>query len=161
MKNTYTKPTTHRKKKKMNNTDDTAILSEIFELLHSEQDESKAKLFGINKTLAYDYKNIADHGDIYQLIDNAVEDKIGSFYDYLGLITYGWAAPIDKETSEPNGPPSEHPERRRVRLLIVTSKEKAGIVGTALLFVNDNEEPVFDFNEASGPLNEAISKIYE
>lgn len=143
----------------MNNEIEDVTLVEIYDLLHAENDESQAKVFGINKDVFYNYKNICNGPDIYQLIDNIVDDRLGSVYDYLGLITYGWAAPLNSE-GETDSAPSAHPDRKRVRLLIVTSKEQAGILGTVLLFVNTEEEPVFDYGNANGPLSDVLSQIY-
>jgi hypothetical protein len=142
------------------NNNDTALV-DIYDLLKDQNDESKAKVFGINKNADYDFRQIASHGDIYQLVDDIIDDRIGSMYDYLGLITYGWAAPLNQDGELEDGQaPSEHPNRRRVRLLLVTSKEIGGVLGSAMEFVNEDEDPIFDYAEASGPLNDHMSKIY-
>ena len=142
------------------NNNDTALV-DIYDLLKDQNDDSKAHVFGINKNADYDYKQIGSHGDIYQLIDNIIDDRIGSMYDYLGLITYGWAAPLNQDGEvDGNQAPSQHPDRKRVRLLLVTSKEIGGVLGSAMEFVNEEEEPVFDYANASGPLHDHMSQIY-
>ena len=68
----------------------------------------------------------------------------------LGVLTCGWAAPIeDGET-----PPSCHPERRRVRLAAIATTDL--VIGSAVIFQDDIDQPVFDDGSGTGSLRDAL-----
>ena len=68
----------------------------------------------------------------------------------LGVLTCGWAAPIGSDET----PPSRHPERRRVRLTAIATTDL--VIGSALVFQDAPEEPIFDDGSASGSLRDAL-----
>lgn len=95
---------------------------------------------------------VASDPDIYTLLEKVHPSTISNF-SAIGLLTCGWAAPINAETGEPEGAPSQHPERRRVRLFACVSRQG---VASVLRFQDDAENPITDAGEARGPLAEAI-----
>ena len=121
---------------------------------HLEQ----ARLYGVNVpkegpevTLTL----VLEHSDIYTLLDTP-ESACARMFDAAALVTCGWAAPIS-ESGEPEGAPSEHPGRRRVRLVVVVGD--AG-VASVLRFEDDAENPILDAGEARGPLAEAVNGFW-
>lgn len=104
-------------------------------------------------------EKITEGPDVYTLIDDAygllrdVTDVRG-----VALVTWGWAAPINPATGEPDGAPSQHAERRRVRLVAVATAEG---VTSRITFRDDEDNPVDDCGEARGPLAEAIADLWE
>lgn len=122
-------------------------------------DLPSAMLVGIkldeNGNLADVNPELATHGDIYQLLDS-VKPSLVKGFDALALITCGWAAPINGATGESDGAPSEHPERRRVRLFACATRSE---MASVLRFQDEPNEPILDAGEARGPLAEAIADL--
>lgn len=137
-----------------------SIMDEIYQLLAFDTNEEKAVAYGVNRNEdEFEYKELQRHGDIYQLIDEMSADKLATNFDFISLITYGWAAPIEEVRDEEIAP-SKSENRRRIRLMLVGSKENNGILGSALKFA-DNEEIVFDFGDADGPLSDVFNTMYQ
>lgn len=90
-------------------------------------------------------------GDVYELINSISPDSLVNYY---AVITAGWAAPNDGNDMLP---PSLHPERRRVELLVVTSRD--GRVASALS-MEGNDELTIDEGNATGALADAVMSIF-
>lgn len=128
-------------------------------LLESEQafDLDRARLYGVNASGDdFQLSFVLEHGDIYQLLDTP-ESTCARMFDAAALVTCGWAAPIAEGSSEPDAAPSRHPQRRRVRLVVVVGD--AG-VASVLRFADDADNPVLDAGEARGPLAEAVASYW-
>lgn len=118
-------------------------------------DLSKARLYGVNfRGDDLHLSFVLEHGDIYQLLE-VPESACARMFDAAAMVTCGWAAPISHDGSEEA--PSAHPERRRVRLVVVVGD--AG-VASVLRFRDDAETPILDAGEARGPLAEAIAGFW-
>ena len=122
-------------------------------------DLPKAMLVGITLDENGDFADIqpelASHGDIYTLLENVSPETLAGF-QVFGLVTCGWAAPIAEGQTDPDVAPSQHSQRRRVRLFVCAKlKEQASV----LRFQDDVDEAVTDAGEASGPLSEAIAEL--
>lgn len=94
-----------------------------------------------------------DRGEVTPAQDDKLDDMA------IGLVTTGWAAPLN-EDGEIAGAPSEHPERRRVVLSIIRTKtDRLGRVD----FPNarDGEESVVYDDDApsKGSLADALDRI--
>lgn len=134
-------------------------LATINDLLDFDKDSSSALMYGITKVgETLDFKIIGESPDVYDLIDNAVMDKVHTNYNYAVLKTTGWAAPL-KPNGETDGMPSQHPERRRVRLFVVADMDNNEVTGSALTFEDDPENPIFDLNAATGSLADAVGNL--
>ncbi|NBN90717.1 MAG: hypothetical protein EBU67_08300 [Actinobacteria bacterium] len=117
-------------------------------------DLGRARLYGVNfRGDDLQLSFVLEHGDIYQLLE-VPESACARMFDAAALVTCGWAAPIAEGESEPEGAPSAHPQRRRVRLVVVVAD--AG-VASVLRFEDESDVPIFDAGEARGPLAEAIA----
>jgi hypothetical protein len=68
----------------------------------------------------------------------------------LGVLTCGWAAPIDSDDTAP----SQHPLRRRVRLSVIATSDL--LTGSALEFQDDPDNSILDDGAATGSLRDAL-----
>lgn len=117
-------------------------------------DLDRARLYGVNfRGDDLQLSFVLEHGDIYQLLE-VPESACARMFDAAALVTCGWAAPIAEGQEAPDGLPSEHPQRRRVRLVVVVGD--AG-VASILRFADDAESPILDAGEARGPLADAVA----
>ena len=106
---------------------------------------------------------LAEHGDVYELID-APTSAIVRMFDAAVVLTCGWAAPIDRsrdndehDKDDENLPPSQHPQRRRVRLVVVVGDQG---VGSVLRFADTPKEIVTDAGSARGSLADAVTNLW-
>ena len=110
---------------------------------------------------------LAEHGDVYELID-APTSAIVRMFDAAVVLTCGWAAPIDRshesDDDDADGdddaeklPPSQHPQRRRVRLVVVVGDQG---VGSVLRFADTPKEIVTDAGSARGSLADAVNNLW-
>ena len=106
--------------------------------------------------------DLHEDGDIYEILDGLRKSvKIyGAPTDgYFALDTCGWAAPLDEARENTEIAPSEHIDRRRVRVVLVINA-KNGEVASALKF-EDTSEVITDAGEATGPLADAIKSVFQ
>jgi hypothetical protein len=115
---------------------------------------------------------LAEHGDVYELLD-APGSAIARMFDAAVVLTCGWAAPVAgqhpaaapggelDEDGEPVGeldvPPSAHPLRRRVRLVVAISDDG---VASVLRFADAPDRVVTDAGAARGSLADAIETMW-
>lgn len=97
---------------------------------------------------------VAKSGDIYDLLDDNNTLKAIDGYDTFSILTCGWAAPL--ESTDENTPPSQHPEKRRVRLLVHATEFG---VASVLRFKDDDDEIVTDEGSARGSLADAVMDL--
>lgn len=135
-------------------------IRDIYDVLAFDTNEERAVAYGVHyENNLYDFKEIKRSSDIYDLIDDLASDKHAQNFDFVSLITYGWAAPISDSTDK-EIPPSKADNRRRIRLMMVGGKANNGLLGSALKF-SDEEEVIVDEDNANGPLASAFESIYE
>jgi hypothetical protein len=117
--------------------------------------------FAISKAMMYDimpddddYKlSLYDsHGDIYQLINTAKE--MGGYQQAVAFVTTGWATPVDDLPE--HGSPSQSPNRRRVRLVLVCDGEQ---LVSVVRF--EGEDTVLVENNGGGALPDKIKELFE
>ena len=79
----------------------------------------------------------------------------------VSFATNGWAAPIAKDNDDEYSDvaPSQHPEKRRVRLL--SSANINNQVGSSILFSDDIDSPVYDYGDARGTMATAIIELMD
>jgi hypothetical protein len=91
-------------------------------------------------------------------------------FDAAVVLTCGWAAPIDRsdkndhhddgdhdDVDDKKLPPSQHPQRRRVRLVVVVGDQG---VGSVLRFADTPKEIVTDAGSARGSLADAVNNLW-
>ena len=112
----------------------------------------KATLWRISPDLTV--RMLAARGDVYELM--LMTPKGHTQGDTYALMTTGWAAPADTASETA---PSRHPERRRVRLLVV-----AELGGIASLLRFEDKPDNFEYDDgtsARGALADALADFYE
>jgi hypothetical protein len=134
-------------------------LNSIFDASMINPEITVAKAYGIkmNSNNELEAVLIKSHPDIYELLEDLSLDKIYLNYSFLSLVTTGWAAPLGKD-GEVEGLPSQHKDKRRVTLVSALDINAKEIYGSIIEF-KDTDERVFDFNDATGLLANAISSL--
>lgn len=100
---------------------------------------------------------IDKNADVYDMMYSENTAKEISVYTKFAVVTCGWASPMeDGELEENSLPPSQHPERKRVRLTVFYADGK---INTALTFKGD-KEPDLHMGNGDGDLKEAIFDLY-
>ena len=121
-------------------------------------DLSSARLYGV--TLGGEegimLSLLSEHPDVYDLLESK-KAKLALAFDFIGVVTVGWAAPLNEDGSI-DGTPSQHAKRRRVRLMLVADKES---VASVLRFADDPDEPITDPGSATGSLADAVQKFVQ
>lgn len=128
-------------------------------------DLKRARLYGINVVDpngveqradgALRISFLAEHGDVYELLESR-GSAIARMFDAAAVLTCGWAAPVD-DGDEDDLPPSVHPRRRRVRLVVVVSDTG---VGSVLRFADTPDDIVTDPGNAKGSLADAVARLW-
>lgn len=136
-------------------------LEKIHELLDFDKSSATAVAYGITKDTDNNlvYKIIGEGLDVYDLIESINDDKSQMNSNYVTLKTTGWAAPLNSK-GEVEGAPSEHPERKRVRLFVSVDIDNKEVLGSSLEFEGENEI-IYDLNSATGSLQMAIVSLVE
>ena len=94
--------------------------------------------------------------DIYALMENH-GTKLASKHDALAIYTVGWAAPND---GNDNLPPSIHPQRKRVALLCLVTKD--GQFGSAVKMYGNPEAPdMMIESEGRGQLRDSAVAMWD
>jgi len=102
---------------------------------------------------------VAEHPDIYTMLDSSTVAEDISPYSMFAIVTTGWAAPITDVTDVEDGlPPSKHPKRRRVRVLILVEQETDKIM-TSLRFGDSDEVIYNEERDGAGSLMDAVESL--
>ena len=109
---------------------------------------------------------LAEHGDVYELLDSP-SSAIARMFDAAVVLTCGWAAPIDRDEQDDETrsdseiqeevPPSQHPLRRRVRLVVAVCDKG---VASVLRFADTPNDIVTDAGAARGSLADAVKDLW-
>lgn len=115
-----------------------------------------AKVFYLNADGTTEF--ICDDKDIYDLL--AAEETVEALASFTEVnfivVTSGWAAPRDGVTPEDEEvKPSQHPEKRRVRMTLACCEAKT----VATLRFQDDKETVIVDDSGEGSLADAITKL--
>jgi hypothetical protein len=92
---------------------------------------------------------------VYDLLDSPETLAAIKGEEFFGVLTSGWAAPI--EECDEDTPPSKAKERRRVRLFVSATEDGAISV---LRFKDNPDETVIDEGTAKGSLADAVLDLY-
>lgn len=134
-----------------------SLTKEIYNLADEMRSEKKTQLVGV-KLIETNVvcEKITEYSDIYEML-NASSQHSEKFegYDLIAVLTAGWAAPNNNDEYN-NLPPSEHPERRRVKLAMVgyTAEQTASV-----LSFDDTQELIYSSGEGQGALQEAFEAM--
>ena len=142
--------------------DITEISVEVEAKLHTMIDSFElpgARLYGVNcvarPTTEPNMCLLAQHPDVYELLD-APTSALARMFDAAAVVTTGWAAPLNSDGTI-EGAPSEHAQRRRVRLVVMVADNG---VSSVLRFADEPDEVVTDPGSATGSLAEAITRFW-
>lgn len=115
--------------------------------------KKEAKVFAVE--VGGTIRIIGTSGDVYDLLEGLASRKLLATDIAVGVETCGWASPITEGmTDDEQVPPSEHPDRRRVRLIsIVTRKFE---MASAMGFADTPDEVITDAGTARGTLAEEL-----
>lgn len=140
------------------------LAERVDELVRFSPDEKEAHLlavYGDNPAEINDATVVKalSHGDVYELLESPFATVTASMADLVAIVTCGWASPIvgDPDADE-QLPPSQHPERRRVRLVVCATREHTASV---LRFSDDWDNPITDEGHARGSLADAVRSLFE
>jgi hypothetical protein len=103
-------------------------------------------------------KEISRHMDIYSMLESLHDDQTFRNYDYLTIVSNGWAASlaeVDENTS-----PRMVENRRRVSLMLTSDNVLERVIGSTVVFHDDKDNPLHDVGTCEGLLNEAVKSIY-
>lgn len=118
-------------------------------------------LYGIDLTSSgevIDVTQLDANPDVYALLStpaSTVNSTNKTGYTTWALVTTGWAAPLNSD-GIPDGAPSEHPRRRRVRLVVTANMDG---VASVLRFEESPLETIVDPGQATGSLNDAVMEF--
>ena len=134
---------------------------QIHEILKGKFDLPKAVIYSVKVKPSNELEIVKrhDHGDVYDLLADDYTLSIAKSSDYVALLTCGWASPIDPDRN-PNDDeiaPSQHPQRRRVRLVVLANADG---VASVLRFSDNPNETVIDEGKARGALADAVMGLF-
>ena len=141
---------------------DQAVASKVESEATSPFDIGNAMLFAVDYVRGEvpAIRKIAEHADVYEMLDDTFNAVLlfDSGYNGFAIVTCGWAAPITKGNDADNEiAPSEHPERKRVRLMTMCHNGK---MGSSIRFT-DEEAVTYDEGNAMGSLASAMQDMYD
>lgn len=143
----------------MNKSDKT--LDAVFEASSINPEITDAKVYGIISNEDSVVAKLLNSGpDIYLLLSDLSYDKTFTNYQYISLVTTGWAAPLNSD-GDIDCPPSQHDMRQRVTLVLCIDVNEKSIMGSVIDFENEDMERVYDYNTATGALADAVGDIFE
>ena len=118
-----------------------------------------ARLYGVDWTAEGTPKLmfIEQHGDVYDLLDNDHNALVASAYAWTLVVTTGWAAPLNPDGNIDQAP-SQHAQRRRVRLSCIANRQS---VASVLRFADEPDDVITDEGGASGSLADAIQQFVQ
>lgn len=124
-----------------------------------DYDSEFAQLFGVKIVEdSFESFRIRADRDVYELLDSSNIELLveASQYDYITVGTCGWAAPIGNVNSDNDDlPPSQHPERTRVKLFCTSNSKQ---IGSSVLFRDKkDQEPTNDLGNAKGSLADSFN----
>lgn len=130
-------------------------VADLMVVLGVAQGESRYKLGKANfYSIKEDgtYRLVHSHGDVYEGFENLPNIiKLSDGDEGIAVETCGWAAPISE--NDDDTAPSQHPKRRRVKLLsLITRKFETA---SAIAF-EDDDEIITDGGNASGAMAYAM-----
>jgi len=133
----------------------------IHELLEGKFDLPEAYVYSIKTKSSNELEVVKRHAnsDVYDLLSDEYTLGVTKNSEYIAVLTSGWASPLTTSDDDDNDvPPSQHPMRRRVRLVVVASRKG---VASVLRFSDTPDETVTDNGKAKGSLADAIYELFD
>jgi len=136
-----------------------AILNEskINDILEDYEDPFTLKFASVwTQTETGDMVCRGNNGDVYDLLSDEYTVHLAKNAKGFTVVTTGWAARV--EDIDDDTPPSQAPNRKRVRLVVQVSD--AGVF-SILRFQDKPNEIVTDENTATGSLADAVNQLWK
>ena len=119
-------------------------------------DSHSARIFHIDDDGLF---TLIDHNrDVYDLLDDddVATDLSKADNISIGVLTYGWAAPITDDSDQNDVAPSQHPDKKRVRVLVTACDH-----GKFLTFLRFEADPdaVETQGGGEGSMADAIQQL--
>lgn len=132
----------------------------IAEKLGDSFEQSPAVLFAVDYVRGEVpvVKQIAEEQDVYEMLDDTFNAILLNETGYSGfaISTVGWASPINNNEDDEIAP-SQHPERKRVRLMTLCNR---GQMGSSIRFKGE-QDVTYDQGNAKGSLASAMRDMYD
>lgn len=109
--------------------------------------------FDINENIE-SCKLILDGSDVYEILSKAIDDSVSNHWDHLALYTEGWGAPYNNSDI----PPSQHPERVRLKLVCFVHKNEKKLIESVIAF--EDQDKIEYNSEGKGQLAKSLLLIY-
>ena len=93
------------------------------------------------------------NGDVYELLEDGCIPDYLTVYSHIAVATTGWASPIKDDDEDNDLPPSQHKDRRRVRLVVLADKDG---MASVLRFSDEPDRVITDEGKALGALADAL-----
>lgn len=143
--------------------DNESILKNINVILESlDNRQDHAYIFGVNTQNeagedSVSITEITHYHDVYSMLADPDVISEAKKYPAVLVTTSGWAVQFtpNEDDNITQIPPSEHPNRKRVILRAMYTKEEE----FATCVILEDEEPMFD-DQGNGMLAEAIMSLY-
>jgi hypothetical protein len=139
---------------------DQAVATKLDSMMFEPFESSSAKLFAIDYVRGEVpvVKHIAEHEDVYEMLDDTFNAILLNEANGTGfaIVTTGWAAPIGDNDDDETAP-SQHPERKRVRLMAMIHN---GTMGSSIRFKGE-KDVTYDTGNARGSLASAMRDLYD
>lgn len=132
----------------------------IHEMLGEAFDLPKAVIYSVKTKPSNELEVVKRHdcGDVYDLLSDEYTLSVTKNSEYIAVLTCGWASPIDHDNDDDEQvAPSQHPLRRRVRLMVLASRNG---VASVLRFSDSPNKTVTDNGKARGSLADAVLKLF-
>lgn len=126
------------------------------QMLKATKGTKSHELYGLSDRPDYGYcAQLLDatSGDVYEMLDTTMVARALEAHDFVGLVTHGWASQITNG-EEPLVPPSQDPNRKRVRLMVVVDKNHM----FSAIRIDGDDELKTDEGMATGALADAIRR---
>jgi hypothetical protein len=118
----------------------------------------KSRLYSlINGEQGYTLTLASEHGDVYDLLNESDSKDVARVSDFIVVVTCGWASPLSGDDDDDEVAPSQHPQRRRVRLVVCASRDG---MASVLRFQDTPDDTITDEGEARGSLAEAVQSLF-
>jgi hypothetical protein len=130
------------------------LAKRIYDKLEHNKQTKKAFAYSINidDNSEVKLKLVASDYDIYDLLESSQVVQEALLSDGFAVITHGWASPVSNEGI----PPSENPERKRVRLIAIVDSNKNLV---SVVHIKGDDEVLVD-ESGTGTLADAMRALY-
>lgn len=100
---------------------------------------------------------IIDGTDVYDMLNSVRKQNLVQQGQSIVLYTEGWASPTDANGKDQHIPPSQHPNRKRVKLLCILNHDST--IVESVISLDEKEDLKYD-SSGKGLLADSLKKIF-